>query len=101
VADKHVLDNSPIVHEPLKVGTKQSAPPIPYRCFRTIAPKNLAAKHDGSLIYLVMLGNSQVPTHTEVSTLWGVAYLEDLLSDGSYKMDFWVIRKRWIRMLLI
>jgi hypothetical protein len=30
-----------------------------------------------------MLGNSQVPGYAEVSALWGVAYLENLLQDGS------------------
>jgi hypothetical protein len=35
------------------------------------------------MIYLGMLGYSQVPTHAEVLALWGVAYLADLLLDGS------------------
>jgi dimethylaniline monooxygenase (N-oxide forming) len=82
-ADKYVLDSYPLLQNPPKVGMPRSSPPIPYRCFRTIAPNNLAAKHDRSLIYLGMLGNSQVPTHAEVSSLWGVAYLEGLLPDGS------------------
>jgi len=30
-----------------------------------------------------MPGNSQAPSHAEVSALWGVAYLEELLPDGS------------------
>jgi dimethylaniline monooxygenase (N-oxide forming) len=82
-AEKYVLESFPLLRTAPKIGTARSSPPIPYRCFRTIVPNSLAAKHDRSLIYLGMLGNSQVPSHAEVSSLWGVAYLEDLLLDGS------------------
>ena len=83
VAEKFVLDSFPLLQTAPKIGTARASPPIQYRCFRTIAPNSLAAKHDRSLIYLGMLGNSQVPSHAEVSALWGVAYLENLLPDGT------------------
>jgi dimethylaniline monooxygenase (N-oxide forming) len=81
--EKHVLDNFPMLQTAPKIGTALSSPPIPYRCFRMIALNSLAAKHDRFLIYRGMLGNSQVPSYAEVSALWGVAYLENLLQDGS------------------
>jgi dimethylaniline monooxygenase (N-oxide forming) len=50
----------------------------PFRLFRYIAPPNLAARGDRSLIVLGCLINTSVPTYSEASSLWGVAYLENL-----------------------
>ncbi|KAG0651626.1 FAD-dependent monooxygenase DEP4 [Hyphodiscus hymeniophilus] len=50
----------------------------PLRLFRYIAPPNLTVKGDRSLIVLGCLINTAIPIYAEVSSLWGVAYLENL-----------------------
>ena len=50
----------------------------PFRLFRHIAPPNLAARGDRSLIVLGCLINTAVPIYAVISSLWGVAYLENL-----------------------
>lgn len=50
----------------------------PFRLFRNTVPPNLAAHGDRSMIVLGTLINANVPTYAEVSSLWGVAYLENM-----------------------
>ena len=50
----------------------------PFRLYRDLVPPALAAKGDRSLIILGTLLNSNIPTYAEVSSLWGIAYLENL-----------------------
>lgn len=50
----------------------------PFRLFRRMVPPALAARGDRSLIVLGMTINISVPIMAEVSSLWGVAYLENL-----------------------
>lgn len=50
----------------------------PFRLYRDIVPPTLAAKGDRSLIVLGTLLNTNVPTYAEVSSLWAIAYLENL-----------------------
>ncbi|KAH9216252.1 hypothetical protein DL95DRAFT_424642 [Leptodontidium sp. 2 PMI_412] len=72
-----------LVHPPPEVVRydkkhSRSATTTPFRLFRNIVPPNLAARGDQSLIILGLLINTNVPTYAEVSSLWGVAYLENL-----------------------
>jgi dimethylaniline monooxygenase (N-oxide forming) len=50
----------------------------PFRLFRGMVPPKLAARGDRSLIMLGLLINTNVPIYAEVSSLWGIAYLENL-----------------------
>lgn len=50
----------------------------PLRLFRNIAPPTLTARHQHDIIILGTLLNTAVPTYAEISSLWGVAYLENL-----------------------
>jgi len=50
----------------------------PFRLFRNIVPPNLAARGERSMIVLGTLINTNVPTYAEVSSLWGIAYLENM-----------------------
>jgi dimethylaniline monooxygenase (N-oxide forming) len=50
----------------------------PFRLFRSIVPPKLAARGDRSLIVLGTVINTRVPILAEVSSLWGIAYLENL-----------------------
>lgn len=72
-----------LAHPPheVKQYDKQRAHPAtstPFRLFRNIVPPRLAACGDRSLIVLGLLINTNVPTYAEVSSLWGIAYLENL-----------------------
>jgi dimethylaniline monooxygenase (N-oxide forming) len=50
----------------------------PFRLFRDIVPPKLVARGDRSLIVLGIVANTRVPILAEVSSLWGIAYLENL-----------------------
>jgi hypothetical protein len=67
----------PDVVEYDKAHTK-TATLAPFRLFRYIAPPKLAARGDRSLVVLGCLVNTAIPTYAEISSLWGVAYLESL-----------------------
>jgi dimethylaniline monooxygenase (N-oxide forming) len=82
-ADKFVLDTFPILKNPPKVEKDTGPPKLPYRLFRYMVPSAMAARQDRSLIFLGLLANATVPTHAEVSSLWGIAYLEGQLPDGA------------------
>jgi dimethylaniline monooxygenase (N-oxide forming) len=59
----------------------------PFRLFRSIAPPKLAARGDRSLIVLGIVVNTRVPILAEVSSLWGIAYLENLpFSPGTSRL---------------
>ncbi|KAL3488201.1 hypothetical protein BJX62DRAFT_240238 [Aspergillus germanicus] len=50
----------------------------PFRLFRYIIPPKLAAEGDRSLIVLGLVQNTTGPLYAEISSLWGIAYLENL-----------------------
>ncbi|TAQ85804.1 hypothetical protein B7494_g5871 [Chlorociboria aeruginascens] len=50
----------------------------PYHLYRNMISPNLAARGDRSLLILGLLINTCVPTYAEVSSLWGISYLENL-----------------------
>jgi dimethylaniline monooxygenase (N-oxide forming) len=56
----------------------RSTTTTPFRLFRDIAPPKMSVQNDRSLIVLGTLINTSVPTYAEISSLWGVAYLENL-----------------------
>jgi hypothetical protein len=66
--------------EVLECDEKHSRPATttPFRLFRNIVPPKLAARGDRSLIVLGNLDNTWLPILAEVSSLWGIAYLENL-----------------------
>jgi dimethylaniline monooxygenase (N-oxide forming) len=57
---------------------EKKATTTPFRLFRGMVPPALAARGDRSLVVLGMTLNISVPIMAEVSSLWAVAYLEDL-----------------------
>ncbi|CEN61015.1 hypothetical protein ASPCAL07684 [Aspergillus calidoustus] len=57
---------------------RNKARSTPFRLFRYIVPPKLAAEGDRSLIVLGLVQNTTGPLYAEISSLWGIAYLEDL-----------------------
>lgn len=51
----------------------------PYRHYRNVIPPNFAARGDNSIAFTGMLVTSQTIAFSELSALYAVAYLEDLL----------------------
>jgi dimethylaniline monooxygenase (N-oxide forming) len=50
----------------------------PFRLFRNMVPPTLAVKDERDIIFLGTLINTALPTYAEISSLWGIAYLEHL-----------------------
>lgn len=83
-ADRSVLSLYPIFKQPPPgAPVQERLSSTPYRLFRGMVPTKLAAQHDRSVIFLGMLVNACVATHSEVTGLWSVAYLEGLPYLGS------------------
>lgn len=53
----------------------------PYRLYRNIIPPNFAARDDRSIAFTGMLVTSQTAFYSELSALYAIAYMEDLLPD--------------------
>ncbi|KAH7319020.1 flavin-binding monooxygenase-like protein-like protein [Rhexocercosporidium sp. MPI-PUGE-AT-0058] len=84
VAESHLRNLFPtLAHPPPEVVSYDKrhcgpATTTPFRLFRNIVPPSLAARNERSLIVLGLLISTNLPTYAEVSSLWGVAYLENL-----------------------
>lgn len=83
-SEQKVKDLFPILANPPKEVQEYDARHIcpqtytPFRLFRNIAPPTLCARGQRDIVVLGTLLNTAVPTYGEVSSLWGVAYLENL-----------------------
>ena len=51
---------------------------VPFRLYHGLVPPTLAARNQRDLVILGTLLNTAVPTYAEISSLWSVAYLENL-----------------------
>jgi dimethylaniline monooxygenase (N-oxide forming) len=83
-SEKKVRDLFPVLAHPpkevIEYDTAHSRPQThtPFRLFRNIASPTLCARNQRDIVVLGTLLNTAVPTYAEVSSLWGVAYLENL-----------------------
>ncbi|KAI9646397.1 hypothetical protein NHQ30_004389 [Ciborinia camelliae] len=78
-SDKWVHQTFPFLSNPPK--TKERPPThTPYHLYRQSIPTSLATRNDRSIIFLGVLASPQIPTYAELSSLWGIAYLENMHS---------------------
>ncbi|KAH7364919.1 hypothetical protein BKA65DRAFT_388380 [Rhexocercosporidium sp. MPI-PUGE-AT-0058] len=78
---RDVLEKFPILqHLPLYLPRRVEHPQ--YRLYRNILPSSLATQHDCSLVFLGLV--------TEVTTLWGVSWIEGMsnISKSKEEMDY-------------
>lgn len=92
-AEKEVLELLPVLKNPPPHYTRP-VPYTPYRLYRYILPSSLAAQDDQSLIFLGLLTNVQTSIYAEVSSLWGIAWMEGLLklTKSKEEMDYDIAR---------
>ncbi|ESZ91541.1 hypothetical protein SBOR_8075 [Sclerotinia borealis F-4128] len=78
-ADKWVHKTFPFLSNPPK--TYETPPDhTPYHLYRQSVPITLATRNDRSIIFLGVLASPQIPTYAELSSLWDIAYLENMHS---------------------
>lgn len=77
-ADKEVLSLLPILANP-PPHHQRPVSYTPFRLYRYIVPSSLAAANDRSLAFLGKVTSIQTTIANEVSALWSVAWMEDLL----------------------
>ncbi|QYT05906.1 Flavin-containing monooxygenase [Trichoderma simmonsii] len=82
-ADDDVLSLLPILKD--SPGRKTADPLTPYRLYRYMLPSSLAAADDHSLIFLGYLISIQTHILSEVSALWAICWLENLVDLGISK----------------
>lgn len=101
-ADVDVLSLLPILKD--SPGLRSTPPLTPYRLHRYILPSSLAAQNDRSLVFLGYLISFQTHILSEVSALWAVCWLDNLVDlnipnskeDMDYeiaKVNAWSLRK--------
>jgi dimethylaniline monooxygenase (N-oxide forming) len=78
-SDREILDIYPIFANPPYKYPQRDTLDTPFRLFRAIVPPKLAAEKDRSIVFLGQLANVQHTSVAEISSLWSVAYLENLL----------------------
>ncbi|KKP03983.1 hypothetical protein THAR02_03898 [Trichoderma harzianum] len=82
-ADADVLSLLPILKD--SPGFKTADALTPYRLYRYMLPSSLAAADDHSLIFLGYLISIQTHILSEVSALWAICWLENLVDLGISK----------------
>jgi dimethylaniline monooxygenase (N-oxide forming) len=92
-AEEEVLDLLPVLKNPPPHHTRP-VPYTPYRLYRYILPSSLAAQDDRSLIFLGLLTNVQTSIYAEVSSLWGISWMEGLrdIPKSKDEMDYDIAR---------
>ncbi|KAM0457790.1 hypothetical protein ACHAPV_006335 [Trichoderma viride] len=101
-ADVDVLSLLPILKD--SPGLRSTPALTPYRLHRYILPSSLAAQNDRSLVFLGYLISFQTHILSEVSALWAVCWLDNLVDlnipnskeDMDYeiaKVNAWSLRK--------
>ena len=78
VADARVKSNLPELLDPPEFNLPK-ATKTPYRLYRNVIPPNFAARGDKSIAFTGMLVTSQTVSFAELSSLYAVAYMEDLI----------------------
>ncbi|TFB05122.1 Senecionine N-oxygenase [Trichoderma ghanense] len=79
-ADQEILSLLPVLED--SPGPRASDPLTPYRLYRYMLPSSLAAANDRSLVFLGYLISIQTHLLSEVSALWAVCWLENLVDLG-------------------
>ncbi|KAL6798798.1 hypothetical protein J3E68DRAFT_449546 [Trichoderma sp. SZMC 28012] len=82
-ADADILSLLPILKD--SPGRKTADVLTPYRLYRYMLPSSLAAADDHSLIFLGYLISIQTHILSEVSALWAICWLENLVDLGISK----------------
>ncbi|KAH8596605.1 hypothetical protein B0O99DRAFT_671186 [Bisporella sp. PMI_857] len=82
-AAERIHDLFPILDPPEHVKEydeqrKKEPSVTPFRLFRRIVPPEMASTGKRDLVVLGTLLNTAIPTYSEISSLWSVAYLEGL-----------------------
>ena len=79
-ADQKILSLLPILKD--SPGPRTTDPLTPYRLYRYMLPSSLAAANDRSLVFLGYLISIQTHILSEVSALWAICWLENLVDLG-------------------
>lgn len=95
-ADAEVLNTLPRLGNPPPYNKKKIVN-APNRLYRYILPPALAAKDDHSLIFLGQVVNIMTSILSEVSALWGIAWMEGMLQNShtipsKVEMDYDIAR---------
>ncbi|KAL7925255.1 FAD/NAD(P)-binding domain-containing protein [Trichoderma austrokoningii] len=90
-ADTDVLSLLPILKDSPGIQSSR-ATLTPYRLHRYMLPSSLAAQNDRSLVFLGYLISIQKNILSEVSALWAICWLDNLvdlnISNSKYEMDY-------------
>ncbi|CZR55386.1 related to dimethylaniline monooxygenase [Phialocephala subalpina] len=78
-AELHLLKRYPILKNPPSEIHVPAPSKTTFRLYRGMVPSKLPARGDNSIIILGNLANGNVQITAELSSLWAVAYLEDLM----------------------